>query len=91
LRSARLASGCNWTRELVVHRQANSEELLLLKARGIVVHQLEDLVRELAEPGTAISNASGGDFLDLVLLGKSGQPIEVVLPVKDLHDDENGV
>lgn len=88
---SRLAPGCKWTRELVVHRLAHSEELLLLKARGIVVHQLEDLVRELAEPGIAISRASGGDFLDLVLLGKSGQPIEVVLPVEEADENSDAV
>lgn len=88
---SRLAPDCNWTRELVVHRLAHSEELPLLKARGIVVHQLEDLVRELAAPGTAISRASGGDFLDLVLLGKSGAPMEIVLPLEEPTEESENV
>ncbi|MBX3112326.1 MAG: hypothetical protein KF857_09990 [Fimbriimonadaceae bacterium] len=73
---ARLAPGCTWSRELVVHRMKYPEELMLLANRGIVVHQLESVLRDLAEPESLIARASGGDFLDLVFLGTTGTLVE---------------
>ena len=59
-----------WSKELVVHRLKHPEELDLLRARGVTVHQLDDVLNQLMRGETTVERASGGDFLDLVLLGK---------------------
>ncbi|HLK13979.1 MAG TPA: hypothetical protein VKT78_04175 [Fimbriimonadaceae bacterium] len=63
-----LAPG-NWTRELVVHKVYEPVELDLLRDRGVRIHFLADLLSELAHAETVVKRASGGDFLELVLLG----------------------
>lgn len=65
---ASLAPG-PWSREVVLHRLRHNEEIDHLKQRGIIVHALSDVVKELAQPGARVARASGGDFLDLVFLG----------------------
>jgi hypothetical protein len=75
----RLAPG-PWTRELVVHRLKHPAELDLLRARGVVVHQLDDVLSDLMKGGSVIERASGGDFLDLVLLGKVDQASRITVP-----------
>jgi hypothetical protein len=75
----RLAPG-PLTRELVVHRIKHPAELDLLRARGVVVHQLDDVLSDLMKGGSVIERASGGDFLDLVLLGKVDQASRITVP-----------
>lgn len=82
---ASLAPG-PWSREVVLHRLRHPEEIQQLKARGITVHQLADLVTELSRPGLKVARASGGDFLDLVFLDTSGPSADVSLPV-EAEDD----
>ena len=66
---AQLAPG-PWSKELVVHRLRHPEELVLLRKRGVIVHQLDDVLTQLMKGGMTVERAFGGDFLDLVLLGK---------------------
>lgn len=66
----RLAPG-PWSRELVVHRLRFPEELALLRERGILVHQLEDVVADLLQLSGPVARAAGGDFSDLVFLGRA--------------------
>jgi hypothetical protein len=65
----RLATG-SWSMELVVHRLKHEEEVVLLEARGIKVHRLDDLIAQLSRGGTPIQSCSGGNLLDLVFLGR---------------------
>lgn len=62
-----------WSREVVLHRLRHSEELELLKAKKVIIHRLSDVIKDLARPGSKVARASGGDFLDLVLLGTEGE------------------
>jgi len=78
----RLAPG-PWTRELVVHRLKHPAELGLLRSRGVVVHQLDDVLASLMKGGSQIERASGGDFLDLVLLGKVDHASKITVPGSD--------
>jgi len=66
---SKLAPG-PWSRELVVHRLKYPSELQLLRERGVIVHHLDDVLEQLMQGRTPVERASGGDFLDLVLLGK---------------------
>jgi hypothetical protein len=63
-----LAPG-SWTKELVVHKVWAQQELDLLRERGIRIHLLSDVLRDLASAETVVKRASGGGFLELVLLG----------------------
>jgi len=58
-----------WTRELLVHKVDEPLEVALLKDRGIRIHLLVEVLRDLASAETVVKRASGGDFLELVLLG----------------------
>lgn len=68
---ARLVPGATWTREVVIHQLAHPEELDYLAERRITVHRLTDVVHALRSQGRLVPRASGGDFLDLVLLGET--------------------
>ncbi len=62
--------GGQWQYELVVHRVRFPEELAMLRARGITIHQLDDIAGELASGQTLIQSAAGGELLELILLGR---------------------
>lgn len=66
----------SWTRELVVHKVAHPEELDHLRAREIIVRNLEDILRDLAKPSGPVARAGGGDFVDLLWLGKLAAPVD---------------
>jgi hypothetical protein len=63
----KLAPGRIWTRELVVHVVKHSRELELMRAAGIVVHELTTVVREL-KGKLLLQGAVGAHLSDLVAL-----------------------
>ncbi|CAN5686619.1 hypothetical protein BH11ARM2_BH11ARM2_09770 [soil metagenome] len=80
-----------WTRELVVHSVAHPEELDHLRKRGVTVHSLDRILRELAQPSVPIARAAGGDFVELLWLGKLAAPDEpspITLVEEIVADDE---
>lgn len=62
-----------WTYELVVHRLKHPQELELVRSRGIVVYQLDAVVREVIARDNALSGAAGASLIELVLL-EVGKP-----------------
>ena len=76
-----------WTKELVVHRLRHPEEINLLSARGVKVHQFETVLRELRSTNAIVDRAAGGDFVDLVFLGKGVETAQAELPA-DTEPDE---
>ena len=66
-----LVPGGKWSFELVVHRIKHPEELQCISDRGVVVHRLSDIVRELKDGKARLPGASGSSFVDLVLFGES--------------------
>ena len=63
----RLAPG-PWTFELVVHRLKFPQELDLVRSRGILVHQLDAVVKEVIASDNALSGAAGASLIELVTL-----------------------
>ena len=66
LRTA-LCSG-PWSFELVVHKLRHPEELQRIADRGVRVHHLSQIVRELSSSGFLIQSAAGADLIDLLKL-----------------------
>lgn len=60
-----------WEFELVVHRVKYEEEIKLIEEHGILIHRIDHIISELSSAKTIIKGASGSDFLDLVLFGKT--------------------
>lgn len=58
----------NWSFELVVHKYKHPEEVALIEEAGIIIYQLQDVVRELASEETVIASASGASLVELVML-----------------------
>ena len=50
---------------------AHPEELGMMAAHGVRIHQFADVVRELSRVGAVVKEATGDDFVKLVLLGES--------------------
>ena len=63
----RLCRGA-WTRELVVGRIKHEEELPMLKAAGVKIHRLKDILREMSEKPDVVRSAAGADLYDLMQL-----------------------
>jgi hypothetical protein len=63
----KLFSG-EWSFELVVHNLRFPEELDFIKAHGIKVHKLDEIVASMSMNETMIKSASGSDLLELVML-----------------------
>lgn len=61
----KLASG-PWTLELVVHRLRHPEELDVVRSYGILVHDLEKVVREVLAADNLLSAAAGQSLIELV-------------------------
>jgi len=61
---------CKWSAELVVHNVRHPQELALIKEQGVLIHRLKQIVDKLAECKFPLNSAGGGDFVDLVLMGK---------------------
>lgn len=61
----RLASG-PWSLELVVHRLKHPEELEVIRARNIVVHDLERVVHEVLAAENLLSAAAGQSLVELI-------------------------
>jgi hypothetical protein len=55
-----------WQLELVVHRIKHPEELDLIRARGILVHRLDDIVDDLLGGTHQLSAAAGASLIELV-------------------------
>lgn len=67
--------GGNWSRELVVHNVAHDAELQELRAQGIVIHYLGDVIAELSRKGHVVPKASGADIVALLsVCDKSLEP-----------------
>jgi hypothetical protein len=60
-----LAPG-EWAKELVIHNVRAEEEVRLIRAHGIVIHRLRDVVDELRKAESLVPSASGGDLLELI-------------------------
>lgn len=58
-----------WSRELVVHKVLHEEELELLMDTGIKIWRLSEVLADLSRDSTLFKHASGGDLMNLVLLG----------------------
>lgn len=70
-RLKRKLGGQRWTKELVVHRVKYEEELALIVEAGVVVHRLEEVVKELQDGGLVLQGAAGAHLIELVgMLGK---------------------
>ena len=63
--------GC-WTKELVVHNVKSDLEVALIRKHGVTTIQLSDIVQDLRKPGVPVPSASGGDFIELIHLGRNG-------------------
>jgi hypothetical protein len=59
----------NWSSELVVNNVKSLEELDLIKAQGVLVHQLQDIVHALGTERFIVPSAAGADFIDLIQIG----------------------
>lgn len=57
-----------WSRELVVHIVKHPEELDLIRAAGVTVHQLFSIVQELKTSSLLLEGAVGAHLSDLVAL-----------------------
>ena len=57
-----------WTKELVVGAVRHKEELALLKAAGVTIHWLKDILSEMVEKPGVVKAAAGADLYDLMLL-----------------------
>lgn len=58
-----------WSFELAVHKLKYPRELEMISSHGVVIHRLEDIVRELSTDHFRIAKAAGADLVELVLLG----------------------
>jgi Holliday junction resolvase-like predicted endonuclease len=56
----------DWSRELVVHRVKHQREIELLRAAGLTVHSLTDVLSAMGAKDRVVESASGGYLLDLV-------------------------
>lgn len=67
-----------WSKELVVHSIKHKEELELIRAEGVQIHQLGNVVHDLLAARTGgklpLEKASGEDLVNLVLLAAGDQP-----------------
>ncbi len=57
-----------WSKELVINKVKYPEELSIIRKRGVTVHNLSDIVKELALKKSLIERTAGGDLVDLILL-----------------------
>ena len=73
-----------WARELVVNKVRFPEELELLRQRGVTILRLDEILRDLAGPSLPIARAGGGDFVELLWLGKLAAPTLPSLTAVDL-------
>ncbi len=56
----------NWIKELVVGKVKHEEEIELIRQAGVIVHQLKDVLSEMAEENTIVQSAIGADLFDLM-------------------------
>lgn len=63
-----------WSLELVVHRLKHTEELTLIRERGVVTHQLDGVVEDLLSGGHSLGAAAGGSLVELVALRREHAP-----------------
>jgi len=70
LREKLVPPRCAWTRELVLHKVAFEGEVDAIRAAGITVHRLVDVVSELQRPSLdrpmPVAGAAGSHLLDLI-------------------------
>jgi len=93
---ASLAPG-PWSRELVVHRVRSEAEVDLIRDCGVQILRLSEIIDEIANGGSMISSASGGDLLDLIhgtamlttesSSGMAGKPAEPQQSLADVAHD----
>ncbi len=55
-----------WQLELVVHRVKHPEELDYVRERGILIHQLDEIVEDLLASPHPLSAAAGASLIELV-------------------------
>lgn len=60
-----------WTSELVVHNVKSEKEVEMIRAHGVQIHRLAQVVAELRQHDAVIQSASGGDLLELIHLSAS--------------------
>lgn len=77
-----------WSKELVIHKARHQEEIQLFEELGVQVHGLEEILLEMQEASGPIMRASGGDFLDLVFLGKGFEYSPGEAPVDDEPEND---
>jgi hypothetical protein len=57
-----------WTQELVVHKLRHEIEREMLIERGVIVHDLGWIVREMQNEKFVVPRSAGADFVDLIEL-----------------------
>jgi hypothetical protein len=58
-----------WSKELVVNVVKHPLELDIFRKKGITIHYLKDIVKEINGVGNVVKAAGGADILDLINLG----------------------
>lgn len=56
-----------WTEELVVHVVRHPGELELIRQRGVQIHRLNDIIKDLVTPMRRPYTAAGSDFVELLV------------------------
>ena len=59
-----------WSRELVVNLVTSKDELKRIRSHKITIHFLQDIISEMNSEDNPIKKATGGDFYDLINLGR---------------------
>ena len=67
-----------WTSELVLNVVKDDREIELIRAHGVLVHRLPDILDQMNHPSNVIKSAAGTDFIDLMQLGsKLDKPTQI--------------